>query len=126
MSCSTFQNAGSIGADRLIAGQLYKLDSGYNQVFVVPADVSTITRKIISASDGQTVNSSTPLVVANVILNPPITGGIWTADANGFNFADQIPGALLTDVDGVLIKYVVTYANGTVVSPLAIPLPLRT
>ncbi len=113
------------GGDLLVLGRLYKVDGSHNLVPVGVADVTSISRTIVSLADGTTVLSGpTSLVVATTILSALSTGTIWTQDILGFNVVDQIPGALLVQQPGVEVRYAFTLTGGTVV-PLAVQIDLK-
>jgi hypothetical protein len=112
-----FAALGIQGGDWLTLGRLMREDATtHDMVACIPADVSSITRWLIDLTDGTTVVSGpTALNVTTTILAALSTGTVWTRDTVGFNFRDQIAGALLTSLPGVEVRYSITLSDGTVV-----------
>ncbi len=114
------------GGDLLVLARLYVENlTSHNLVAAVAADVDSITRSLISLTDGTTVvNGPTNLDVSTTMLSGLSTGSIWRADSTGFNVRDQIPGSVLVTLPGVECRYVFTLSGGTVV-PMHIVVDLK-
>lgn len=107
---------GVAGTDWLVLARLYVEDgTTHNLNFAVPADVSSITRTIVSLVDGTTVLNTTSLTVSAAVLSTPSSGTVWRAGGQ-FNVRDQIPGSLVVQEPGVEVRYVFTMAAGGVVA----------
>ena len=90
-------------------------NSSQNLVALVPADVSSITRKVFKTSDGSTVIGPTTLTISDTILASLSTGTIWTVDTTGFNFVDTVPPTAFPDGDTEYqIEYKITLTGGEV------------
>lgn len=115
--------------DAYVLARITKKDASHNKVAIVPADVSTVSRKVLLVSDGSTIIGPTPLTVANVVLSALSTGTIWEVDTTGFNFIDLVPAtAYPTGEAEVAVEYKFTLTGGEVFWIVArcTPLPVLT
>ncbi len=98
--CNTVQICGWIGGSPLLMARV----SGKFNAYITQATISSINRTITNKDTGAEV-SSDALVVADVVYDTLQTGGPWTYDDTGYNFADQPPDE---DLDAAA-TYVVVY-----------------
>lgn len=102
------------GTAYVMARVMRKNDS-QNLVAAVPADVSSVIRRVFTTVDDSVVLGPTTLTVADVFLSSLSTGSIWTADTTGFNFIDVVPPAAFPDGDTEYrIEYKITLTGGEV------------
>lgn len=98
-----------------VMARVMKKNSSQNLVAVTPADVSSISRRVFTTSDGATVIGPTTLVTADTILSVLSTGTVWTLDTTGFNFVDTVPPtAFPAGETEYQIEYKITLTGGEV------------
>ena len=109
-----------------VMARAMRKNSSQNLIAVVPADVSSVSRKVFKVSDGSVIIGPTTLVTADVILSALSTGSIWTVDSTGFNFIDTVPATAFPDGDtDYQVEYKITLTGGEVfwliVSGMSLP-----
>lgn len=98
-----------------VMARAMRKNSSQNLVALVPADVSSVVRRVFTTSDGAVVIGPTTLTVSDVILGSLSTGTIWTVDTTGFNFVDTVPATAFPDGDTEYqIEYKITLTGGEV------------
>ncbi len=98
-----------------VMARIMRKNDSQNLVAAVPADISSVTRKVYKTSDESVVLGPTALTVSTVFLSALSTGTIWTADTTGFNFLDVVPPTAFPDGDTEYqIEYKITLTGGEV------------
>lgn len=119
----TFQEDGTV----VVYGRLTARDGSGSATgvsgegkWIQQADLSTLTWKAFTSSDGGTTWSevtSASLTVSDVVINTPVTTNVdWTRDTVGYNFRHTIASTVFT-TGGVLgrVEYKATTTGGAVI-----------
>ncbi len=64
-----------------------------NGAHITQAQVSSITYTVHEAEGDEALVTSGSLIVASVVYDTLQTGGMWTADLDGYNFFAALPAA---------------------------------
>jgi len=98
-----------------VMARAMRKNASHNLVALVPADVSSVVRRVFTTSDETVILGPTTLTVSDVILASLSTGNIWTADTTGFNFVDTVPPTAFPNGETEYrIEYKITLTGGEV------------
>ncbi len=83
-------------------------------VNLTQADVATITRDVVDASRGKSLQLAQSVTVASVVYDTLQTDAMWTVDTDGYNFKCTVPGSLLPHAGRIYrVRFNITTTGGT-------------